>query len=149
MLKDGLLRRVAEELSGPNGLAFSPDERHLYVSNWDARRKVVLRYAVAADGTLSAPSVFFDVTAEPGEEALDGVKVDSEGHVYVSAPGGVVILSPEGRRLGTIRVDERPANFAWGDPDGRTLYMTAHTGLYRVRLSVAGGRRPSVEAARR
>jgi gluconolactonase len=147
LLKDGQLRRVADELTGPNGIAFSPDERFLYVSNWDAKRKVVLRYAVAADGTLSDPSVFFDVTSLPGDEALDGVKVDTEGNVYVSAPGGVWILSPEGRHLGTIRVDERPANFAWGDADGRALYMTAHTGLYRIRLGISGTRPPLVARA--
>jgi gluconolactonase len=144
LLKDGRLQRVADELTGPNGIAFSPDERFLYVSNWDKQRKVVLRYAVAADGTLASPSVFFDVTSLAGDEALDGVKVDTEGNVYVSAPGGVFVLSPEGRHLGTIRVDERPANFAWGDADGRTLYMTAHTGLYRIRLGVSGTRPPLV-----
>ena len=149
LLKDGRLRRVADELTGPNGIAFSPDERFLYVSNWDAKRKLVLRYAVAADGTLASPSVFFDVTSLPGDEALDGVKVDMEGNVYVSAPGGVWILSPEGRHLGTIRVtDERPANFAWGDADGRTLYMTAHSGLYRIRLGISGTRPPLVARAR-
>jgi gluconolactonase len=149
LLKDGRLRRVADELTGPNGIAFSPDERFLYVSNWDAKRKLVLRYAVAADGTLASPSVFFDVTSLPGEEALDGVKVDVEGNVYVSAPGGVWILSPEGRHLGTIRVaNERPANFAWGDADGRTLYMTAHSGLYRIRLGISGTRPPLVARAR-
>jgi gluconolactonase len=142
LFKDGALRRVADELTGPNGIAFSPDEKYLYVSNWDAKRKVILRYAVAEDGTLSSPSVFFDVTALPGEEALDGVKVDVEGNVYVSAPGGVWILSPEGRHLGTLNVEQRPANFAWGDADGRTLYMTAHSGLYRIRLEVAGIRPP-------
>lgn len=144
LFKNGVLRRVADELTGPNGIAFSPDEKYLYVSNWDPKRKLILRYAVAADGSLSGPSVFFDVTALPGEEALDGVKVDVEGNVYVSAPGGVWILSPEGRHLGTLRVEERPANFAWGDADGRTLYMTAHTGLYRIRLGVAGIRPPLV-----
>jgi len=142
LYRDGVLRRVADELTGPNGIAFSPDERWLYVSNWDAKRKVVLRYAVAPDGTLSDPTTFFDVTALPGEEALDGVKVDTLGNVYVSAPGGVWILSPDGRHLGTIHVEERPANFAWGDADGRTLYMTAHSGLYRVRLDVPGIRPP-------
>jgi len=142
LLRDGKLRRVADELLGPNGIAFSPDERWLYVSNWDTKRKVVLRYAVAADGTLSGATTFFDVTSLPGDEALDGVKVDTEGNVYVSAPGGVWILSPEGRHLGTIRADERPANFAWGDADGKTLYMAAHTGIYRVRLGVPGIRPP-------
>jgi len=142
LLKDGVLRRVADELKGPNGIAFSPDERFLYVSNWDERRKVILRYAVAADGSLADPVTFCDMTTAPGEEALDGLKVDERGNVYASGPGGVWILSPEGRHLGTLVVEQLPANFAWGDADGRTLYMTARTGLYRVRLSVPGIRPP-------
>jgi gluconolactonase len=84
--------------------------------------------------------VFFDLTAAPGEEALDGVKVDERGNVYVSGPGGIWIVSPHGTHLGTIVAPELPANFAWGDRDGRTLYMTARTGLYRIRLGVAGVR---------
>jgi sugar lactone lactonase YvrE len=87
----------------------------------------------------------FNATLSTGS---NGLAVDAEGRVYVSAPGGVWILSPEGRHLGTIRVDERPANFAWGDTDGRTLYMTAHTGLYRIRLAVSGTRPPLVARAR-
>jgi gluconolactonase len=141
-LKEGRLLRVADELTGPNGIAFSPDERFLYVSNWDPKRKVVLRYPLTDDGTLGAASVFLDLTALPGDEALDGLKVDRDGNVYVSAPDGVRILAPDGRHLGTIHVEERPANFAWGDADGRTLYMTAHTGLYRIRLGIEGVRPP-------
>jgi gluconolactonase len=129
---------VARELTGPNGLAFSPDEKYLYVTNWDLSRKVVMRYAVAADGTLGEARVFFDMTGAPGEEALDGVKVDRAGNLFVSGPGGVWILSPEGTHLGTIRAPELPANMAWGDADGRTLYMTARTGLYRMRVNVPG-----------
>ncbi len=142
--KDGTLELVDDELAGPNGIAFSPDERFLYVGNWDPARKVVMRYDVAADGRLSGGRVFFDMTGAPGEEAIDGVKVDRRGNLYVSWPGGLWILSPEGAHLGTIRLPEQPANFAWGDADGRTLYLTARTGLYRMRLNVPGIRPASI-----
>lgn len=126
------------DLSGPNGLAFSPDEKYLYVGNWDERRKVVMRYEVTADGSLTNGTVFIDMTSAPGEDAIDGVKVDLHGNVYVSGPGGLWVLSPEGRHLGTINGPEHAHNFAFGDPDGRTLYITARAGLYRVRLGAAG-----------
>jgi gluconolactonase len=135
---DGQLQLVSKELSGPNGLAFSPDEKYLYVTNWDAKKKVVMRYEVNPDGTLSTGLVFFDMGGAPGEEALDGIKIDRRGHLYVSGPGGIWVLSPEGKHLGTISAPELPANFAWGDEDGKTLYMTARTGLYRIRLNVPG-----------
>jgi gluconolactonase len=134
-VKNGVVELLARDLAGPNGLAFSPDERHLYVANWDTARKIVMRYEVLADGRLGPGEVFFDMTASPGEEALDGVKVDRAGNLFVSGPGGVWILSASGRHLGTIRAPELPANMAWGDADGRTLYLTARTGLYRIRLS--------------
>ena len=137
-LKDGKLRLGAKDLTGPNGLAFSPDERFLYVGNWDEKKKVVMRYEVHEDGSLSHGEVFFDMTNAPGDDALDGVKVDVQGNVYVSGPGGLWILSPEGRHLGTIVGPEHPHNLAWGDDDGRTLYLTAQTGLYRVRLRIPG-----------
>lgn len=129
---------VAKELSGPNGIAFSPDEKFLYIGNWDEQRKVIMRYPVHADGTLDAGSVFFDMTAAPGEDALDGLKVDERGNLYASGPGGLWILSPDGKHLGTIIAPEHPHNFAWGDDDGKALYLTAQTGLYRIRLNVAG-----------
>jgi gluconolactonase len=137
---NGRLQLVARDLTGPNGIAFSPDERYLYVTNWDTAMKVVMRYEVAADGSLQNGTVFFDMTSAPGEEALDGMKVDRDGNLFVSGPGGVWILSPEGRHLGTIRGPELPANMAWGDADGRTLYLTARAGVYRLRLSTAGAR---------
>jgi gluconolactonase len=145
-LADGRLQLVAKDLSGPNGLAFSPDERFLYVTNWDITHKVVMRYEVVGDGSLANGRVFFDMTSAPGEEALDGLKIDRSGNLFVSGPGGVWILSPDGRHLGTIRAPELPANMAWGDADGRTLYLTARTGLYRIRnlfpaLSVDSGGR--------
>jgi gluconolactonase len=140
-LINGELKLAASDLSGPNGLAFSPDERYLYVGNWDPRRKVVMRYEVRPDGVLTNGRVFFDMTGAPGEDALDGVKVDQRGNVYVSGPGGLWILSPEGTHLGTLKGPEHPHNMAWGDDDRRTLYLTAQTGLYRIRLGVPGIRR--------
>ena len=143
-LKDGNLRLVSTDLTGPNGLAFSPDERFLYVDDWDLQRKVVLRYEVAPDCSLSNGQVFFDATPSPGEEALDGLKVDKRGNVYFSGPGGVWIVSPAGKHLGTIQAEQLPANMAWGDPDGRALYLAARSALYRIRLDVAGVRPPLV-----
>ncbi len=137
---NGRLKLVSTELKGPNGLAFSPDEKHLYVDNWDEQRKVVLRYDAGPDGELSNPVVFVDLTSIKGEICFDGLKVDTTGNVYVSGPGGVWVFSGAGRHLGTISPPEIPANFAFGDDDRRTLYMTARTGLYRVRLNVPGNR---------
>jgi gluconolactonase len=133
---DNRLTLVAKDLSGPNGIAFSPDEQFLYVTNWDMAHKVVMRYEVTRDGGLTNGKVFFDMTDAPGEEALDGMKIDGAGNLFVSGPGGVWVLSADGRHLGTIRVPELPANMAWGDADGRTLYFTARTGIYRMRVNI-------------
>ncbi|MCG3122521.1 MAG: hypothetical protein GIKADHBN_00913 [Phycisphaerales bacterium] len=138
---NGTLRLVSRDLSGPNGLAFSPDEKYLYVDNWDEHRKVVLRYQVAVDGSLSNPTTFVDLTSIPGGTCFDGLKVDAEGNVYVSAPGGIRVYSPGGVHLGTISLPELPANFAFGDADRRTLFMTARTGLYRMRIGIPGAGR--------
>jgi gluconolactonase len=131
---------LTRELRGPNGLAFSPDERYLYVDDWDLNHKVLMRYPVNPDGTLGRGTVFHDFTAEREPVALDGIKVDVAGNLYVSAPGGVWILSPAGEALGRIVPPEHDANVAFGDADGRTLYLTASTGLYRVRLGIPGVR---------
>jgi gluconolactonase len=133
-VRDGEVVLVTDELAGPNGLAFSPDERHLYVGNWDPERKVIMRYEVDERCAVRDASVFADLTAEPGEDALDGMKVDGAGNVFACGPGGVWILSPAGERLGLLRLPENPHNLAWGDSDGRTLYITALTGVYRIRL---------------
>jgi gluconolactonase len=139
LAKEGALQLLARDLTGPNGLTFSPDERFLYVGNWDVNRKVIMRYPVRSDGSLGTGEVFVDATrSHPGDQAWDGVKVDAAGNVYAAGPEGIWILSPEGKHLGTIKATETPANFAWGDEDGRTMYITARTGLYRVRLSVPG-----------
>lgn len=137
-LINGQVKLVATDLSGPNGLAFSPDEKYLYVDNWDPKRKVIMRYEAHPDGTLSNGKVFFDMANAAGDDSLDGLKVDQRGNVYVTGPGGLWIISPEGVHLGTIKGPEDPHNMAWGDDDGRTLYVTAQTGLYRIRLHVPG-----------
>lgn len=140
-VRDGKVELLAMDLKGPNGLAFSPDEKFLYVGNWDEQRKVVMRYLVMPDGTLDKGSVFFDMTPAKGEAAIDGIKVDSEGNLYVSGPGGLWIISPAGRHLGTIRTPRHVHNLAWGGNDGRTLYLTAQSALYRMPLKT-GGRKP-------
>ncbi len=129
---------LTTELKGPNGLAFSPGEKYFYVDNWDPAKKIVMRYEVNPDGTLANGKVFFDMTSDDGEDALDGMKVDQKGNLYVSGPGGLWIISPEGKHLGTIVGPEHPHNFAWGDDDGKTLYLCARSGLYRIRLNIPG-----------
>lgn len=139
-LRDTTLRLVSSDLKGPNGIALSPDEKYLYVGNWDPEKKIVMRYDVNADCTLANGTVFFDMTSARGEDALDGVKVDQQGNVYVSGPGGLWILSADGKHLGTIKGPEHPHNLAWGDDDGKTLYLTAQTSVYRIRLNIPGVR---------
>ena len=134
----GELKLVTTDLTGPNGLAFSPDEKYLYVDDWDEKRKVIMRYEVRPDGTLSGKQVFLDATGEPGEDAWDGMKIDRKGNLYAAGPGGLWIISPEGKHLGTIAGPENPHNVAWGDEDGKTLYLCAKSGLYRIRLNVPG-----------
>jgi gluconolactonase len=138
----GQVRLVSKDLDGPNGLAFSPDERYLYVDNWNLERKVIMRYEVGSDCTARNGLVFADLTGEGGEDALDGLKVDQSGNVYVSGPRGVWIFSADGKHLGTLTLPDHPHNFAWGDEDGRTLYLTARSSVYRVRLKIPGVRPP-------
>ena len=140
-LRKGQVRLLAKELSGPNGIAFSPDEKFLYVGNWDEKNKVVMRYEVASDGSASNGRVFFDMTSAPGEDAIDGIKVDAKGNVYVSGPGGLWVLSPTGEHLGTIIVPRHVHNMAWGDEDRQTLYLCARDRLYRMRLNVGAAAR--------
>ncbi|MCI0369899.1 MAG: SMP-30/gluconolactonase/LRE family protein [candidate division NC10 bacterium] len=139
-LHRGKVQLISADLNGPNGIALSPDERYLYVGNWDEKKKVVMRYEAKADGSLANGQVFFDMTSAPGEDALDGVKVDQQGNLYVSGPGGLWVISPEGKHLGTIIAPKHIHNMAWGDDDGKTLYLTARTSLYRIRLNIPGVR---------
>lgn len=136
-VRDGKVRLLTDEFTGPNGIAFSPDEKYLYVGNWDDNKKTVYRYEVEPDGGLRNGTLFFDFTGFTGGDAIDGIKVDVEGNVYVSAPGGLQIVSPSGKLLGTIVTPQHVHNMAWGD-DGKTLYLCARTGLYKIRLGVGG-----------
>jgi gluconolactonase len=137
----GKLQLISKDLKGPNGIAFSPDERYLYVGNWDPAAKTVTRYAVRRDGSVGRGEVFIDLTQRvPGEEALDGIKVDVRGNLYLSAPGGVWIFNAAGKHLGTITAPKPVHNFAWGGADGKTLYLCARSALYRMPLLVAGVR---------
>lgn len=153
------LQLVSKDLTGPNGIALSPDEKYLYVGNWPRsltgqqlrkedeavneigdKHKAIMRYEVQPDGTLKNGKLFFDFTNAPGEDGLDGIKIDQKGNLYVSAPGGLWVISPEGKHLGTIITPKHAHNFAWGDADGKTLYLCARSGLYRIRLNIAGVR---------
>ena len=134
---DGELELLESGQTRPNGIAFSPDERTLYVANSDAENKVWMAYVVRDDGTLGTGRVFFDINDQNETGAADGLKVDVDGNLFATGPGGVWIFDANGKHLGTIKPDEVPANVAWGD-DGSTLYMTARSGLYRIRLSTSG-----------
>lgn len=136
-LAKGKLKLIVKDMTRPNGIALSPDEKTLYVANSDEKKKFWMRYDLAADGTVSNGKVFADVTAEKEDGLPDGMKVDSLGNVYATGPGGVWVFSADGKHLGTIKAPEIPANVGWGD-DGKSLYMTARTGLYRIKLAVAG-----------
>lgn len=142
MIKNNKVQLLSKDLGGPNGIAFSPDEKYLYVGNWDIRNihstKTVWRFEVQSDGSLKNGKIFFDWNLTEDEEAIDGIKVDKAGNLFVSAPGGLWIISAEGKLLGKIVTPERPANMAWGDKDGKTLYMTAHSSLYKIRVKTGG-----------
>lgn len=138
-LANGKLQVVIRDLTRPNGIAFSPDQKILYVANSDEKHKVWMRYDVADDGTATNGRVFFDVTAEKDDGLPDGMKLDSQGNLYCAGPGGIWIFSPDGKHLGTIKPPETPANCNWGD-DGKSLYITARTGLYRIKLASTGER---------
>ena len=139
-LYQGQLKLVSTDLKGPNGIALSPDEKYLYIGNWDPEKKIVMRYVVNPDATLSDGEVFFDMTSAPGADAIDGIKVDQQGNLYVSGPGGLWVLSPAGKHLGTIKAPKHPHNLAWGGEDGKTLYLTAQSALYRMPLNIPGVR---------
>lgn len=133
--RDGELTLLTKEMSRPNGLAFAPDEKTLYVANSDPERAVLMAFPVREDGTLGQGRVFFDATRwvnqKPG--LPDGLTVDRAGHVFATAPGGVVILAPDGTHLGTIATGVPTSNCAWGGADGNVLYITADKNLCRIK----------------
>jgi len=133
----GKLSVAVNGLTRPNGLAISPDQKTLYVANSDEKKKVWMAYDLAADGTTTNGRIFADVTAESAAGLPDGMKLDEKGDVYAAGPGGVWVFSPDGKHLGTLQLPEIPSNCNWGD-DGKSLYITAQTGLYRLKLTARG-----------
>lgn len=138
LTQDGQLTLLVKDIVLPNGIAFSPDEKKLYVNNSEAGYIAV--FDVDSDGTVSNQRVFAELK-DPGKNGVpDGLKVDVEGNVYSTGPGGIWILSPTGELLGKISVPETATNLAWGDDDRQTLYITGSKSLYRIRLKIAGVR---------
>jgi gluconolactonase len=131
------LQLLISDLARPNGIAFSPGEKFLYVDSTEPK-KIWMRYRVLPDGTLADSKLLYDATSDPRSGGPDGMKVDVQGNIYSAGPGGVVILSPEGKHLATLLIPERVANVAWGGPDRKTLYICASSSVYRVRLSIPG-----------
>jgi len=137
------LQLVIGDLARPNGIAFSPDEKYLYIA--ESGKKVWLRYRVQPDGSVTEGALFLDPfadkTTDPkATDVPDGIRVDKKGNLYGSGPSGVWIISPDGKHLGTIKVPERVSNVAWGDKDAKTLYVTASTSIYRIKLKIPGVR---------
>jgi gluconolactonase len=133
------LQLLIKDLPRPNGIAFSPDEKFLYVDNSEPK-KLWMRYSVQPDGSLANGTVLYDATADSAPGGPDGMKVDKEGNIYSAGPGGVWIFSANGRHLGTIQVPETVGNLAWGGSLGKTLYITASTSVYSIELNVSGVR---------
>jgi gluconolactonase len=137
---DGAVTLVTREMTKPNGLAFSPDEKILYVGQSDGSAPLWRAFPVNSDGSLSAPKVFFDATsqARAGKAGSpDGFKVDAKGNLFATGPGGVLVISPEGKHLGTISTGDLTSNCAFGD-DGSALYITSNTRLCRIKLKTKG-----------
>lgn len=135
----GKVELATKEVPYPNGLAFSPDEKKFYVAS-SRPEKFWMVYTVEANGSLSSGKKFFDATSIPGEGVPDGMKVDRAGNIYATGPAGIMIFTPDAKLLGTIELPEIPANLNWGDADGKSLYITARTSLYRLRMNIAGVR---------
>jgi gluconolactonase len=132
----GRIDVMTKDIALPNGLAFSPDEKKLYVANSAGKTWSV--FDVQKDGTLGNGRIFYDADKETGPGVPDGMKVDTAGNVWATGPGGILVISSLAKLLGVIGFPEVPANCAWGDADGKTLYVTARTGLYRIKTNVAG-----------
>ncbi|MBS1868065.1 MAG: SMP-30/gluconolactonase/LRE family protein [Actinobacteria bacterium] len=150
----GELELLADDFGQPNGLCFSPDFRTLYVN--DTPRCHIRAFAVRADGSLAGGEVFHDgigngnvgPTGVSDDGVPDGMKCDEHGNVYCTGPGGVWAIAPDGTRIGTIEVPEIVANLTFGDADWKTLYLTATTSLYRLRMRVSGRMEPYMEDGR-
>ncbi len=132
----GSLRLLTKDLTQPNGLAFSPDGKHFYVD--DSEKRNIRVYDVASDSTLSNGRIFGEEPGGKHEGVPDGIKVDKNGNLLLTGPKGIWVWDDKGNHLGTIALPEQPANLTWGDKDYQTLYITATTSLYRLRLKTQG-----------
>jgi gluconolactonase len=130
------LALLVDDFEGPNGLAFSPDETKLYIDDSSSRRHIRV-FSLRSNGSLTGGKIFHDMKGPAGGPP-DGMKVDTQGHVYSTGPGGLWVLDPDGSLLGIIRTPEAATNCAWGDDDWKSLYITAQTSVYRVRVNVPG-----------
>jgi gluconolactonase len=138
--KDGQVALLTKELSRPNGIAFSPDQKTLYVANSDPQRAIWMAYDVKPDGSIANGRVFFDATSwvGPAKKGLpDGLKVDTQGHLFATGPGGVLVFDKDAKHLGTFATGEATSNCAFGE-DGSTLFITADMNVLRLRLKVKG-----------
>lgn len=138
---DGTLTRLLTDIKAPNGIAFSPDERTLYVSDVDPARAAWLAYDVQADGTVGNGRIFFDATRWRKDPFFgpDGFKVDRSGNIFGARPGGLSVIAPDGTLLGTIEIDQPVSNVAWGE-EGSTLFITGGSSVYRLRLTTRAAR---------
>ena len=134
---DGSVTAVLGDTQYPNGLAFSPDESRLYVANTRDAMQINV-YDVNADGTVSNGRLFADMSSEEPDGVPDGMKVDAQGRVYCTGPGGCWVFDPDGSHLGIIRLPEIPANCAWGGHENSTMYFTARTSVYSISMKTRG-----------
>ena len=137
---DGSISRVAN-CEYPNGLAFSPDERTLYVANTRSNM-YIHALDIDASGKMTRRRIFADMNEGDKPGIPDGLKVDSQGRVFCTGPGGVWVFSPDGKKLGVIEFPEQAVNFAFGGPDLKTLFCCAHTSVYTLRVKVPGNPHP-------
>ncbi len=134
---NGAVQQIATDFNKPNGLVFTPVETQIYIADSGAR--LIRRYTVFADGAISSEGeLFVDMSSDARAGVPDGMKVDEDGRLWTTGPGGIWVLDADGETVGEIELDEQPANLAWGGADFSTLYVTARTGLYSIETNVRG-----------
>jgi gluconolactonase len=136
---NGVVTLMTKELKAPNGIAFAPDGKTVYISNADPSNAIWLSYDVKEDGTFASGRTFFDATtqAKTKKGVPDGMKIDKGGNLFAAGPGGIYVIAPDGTHLGSFETSVATANCAWGD-DGSTLYIAAHTAIFRVKTLTKG-----------